>query len=337
MKTAVRRCIGSCSIVAILAFAASEAALAREPDLQDISNKIERLSHGLVGRIGVAAQEVGASNRFALNGDETFVMASTYKVAIAVALLRRVDWGEIKLSDLIDISQERLVAGDNVIAQNFVHPGIKLSVANLIEPMITESDNTATDICLELAGGPQAVTQAIRSMGIEQLRVDRYVTEILRDFYGLPDKAYVPVLADAIDKDPSLIAKQSARNLGFEWDDHRDQSSPNAMLDLLLAIESGNTLSEKSREFLLATMSRTRTGRSRLKALLPKGTPVAHKTGTIGGVGNDVGFVTLPDGRRFAIAVFTKSSTTSEEDRDRAIAQVSRTLYDFYNLPAKEK
>jgi beta-lactamase class A len=198
--------------------------------------------------------------------------------------------------------------------------------------MITESDNTATDACLKLAGGPEAVTKMMRSIGITDLRVDRYTSEILRDFYGLPDKAYASVLAEAIAKDPTLAAKQPVRNLKFEKEDPRDQSTPNAMLELLLAIDSGKALSEKSREFLLATMSRTRTGNGRLKGLLPKRTSVAHKTGTIGGVANDVGFVTLPDGRRFAIVVFTKSSTTSEADRDRAIAEVTRTLYDFYYL-----
>ena len=96
-------------------------------------------------------------------------------------------------------------------------------------------------------------------------------------------------------------------------------------------------LSEKSREFLLATMSHTRTGAGRLKGLLPKGTPVGHKTGTIGGVANDVGFITLPDGRRFAIVVFTRSSTMPDADRDRAIAEVSRNLYDLYYLTAKDK
>lgn len=299
---------------------------------ESISQKIEKLSQGLVGRIGVAAQEIGSEEMITVNGDEPFVMASTYKVAIATTLLKRVDKGEVKLTDLIDITQEMMVAGDNAIALNFVHPGIKLSVANLIEPMITESDNTATDACLKLAGGPEAVTKMMRSIGITDLRVDRYTSEILRDFYGLPDKAYASVLAEAIAKDPTLAAKQPVRNLKFEKEDPRDQSTPNAMLELLLAIDSGKALSEKSREFLLATMSRTRTGNGRLKGLLPKRTPVAHKTGTIGGVANDVGFVTLPDGRRFAIVVFTKSSTTSEADRDRAIAEVTRTLYDFYYL-----
>jgi beta-lactamase class A len=318
-------------------FVAVQPAFAEEHNFQDISQKIEKVSQGLAGHIGVAAQEIGSGVSVTVNGDEAFVMASTYKVAIAVTLLDRVDKGQLKLSDLIDISQEMMVAGDNAIAQNFVHPGIKLSVANLIEPMITESDNTATDLCLNLAGGPEAVTQMMRSIGITGLRVDRYTSEILRDFYGLPDKAYASVLAEAITKDPTLAAKQPDRNLEFEKEDLRDQSTPKAMLQLLLAIDSGKVLSEKSSKFLLATMSRTRTGAGRLKGLLPKGTPVAHKTGTIGGVANDVGYVTLPDGRRFAIVVFTKSSTTPEASRDRAIAEITRTIYDFYYLTAQNK
>jgi len=324
-------------IIIIALFIIVQPVSAQKHDFQDISQKIEKVSQGLAGRIGVAAQEIGSGESITVNGDESFVMASTYKVAIAVTLLDLVDKGEVKLTDLIEITQDMMVAGDNAIAQNFVHPGIKLSVANLIEPMITESDNTATDICLKLAGGPEAVTKMMQSIGITDLRVDRYTSEILRDFYGLPDKAYASVLAEAIAKDPTLAAKQPDRNLEFEKEDPRDHSTPKAMLELLLAIDSGKVLSEKSREFLLATMSRTRTGAGRLKGLLPKGTPVAHKTGTIGGVANDVGYVTLPDGRRFAIVVFTKSSTTPEASRDRAIAEVSRSLYDFYYLTAQDK
>jgi len=88
----------------------------------------------------------------------------------------------------------------------------------------------------------------------------------------------------------------------------------------------------ESSEFLLGVMSRTRTGDGRIKGLLPKGTPVAHKTGTTGGVANDAGYVTLPDGRRFAIAVFTNSSKTSVADRDRAIAEIARSLFDYFYL-----
>jgi len=279
----------------------------------------------------VAAQEIGTETRIALNGDEAFVMASTFKVAVAVTLLDRVDQGQIKLSDLIDISPEMMVAGPNPIVQNFVHPGVKLSIANLIEVMITESDNTAADICLKLAGGPAAVTKKLRSIGILEQRIDRYGVELLQDFYGLPTRGYASAVVEAVTKDPTLLARIPNRNIEFEIDP-RDQTTPNAMLDLLLAIDSGEVLGNKSREFLLASMSRTRTGGARLKGLLPRGALVAHKTGTLGGVANDVGFITLPDGRRFAIAVFTKSSATPEDDRERAIAEVSRTIYDNYYL-----
>jgi len=296
----------------IIAIASSfvdvQPAFAKEHNYQDISQKIEKVSQGLAGRIGVAAQEIGSGVSVTVNGDEAFVMASTYKVAIATTLLERVDKGQLKLTDLIDISPDMMVAGDNAIAETFIHPGLKLSVENLLEVMITASDNTATDTCLKLAGGPEAVTKTMRSIGITKLRVDRYTSEILRDFYGLPDKAYLSVIAEVAAKDPTILSRIPDRNMEFEKDP-RDHSTPKAMLELLLAIDSGKVLSEKSREILLATMSRTHTGRGRLKGLLPKGTPVAHKTGTIGGVANDVGYVRLPDGRRFAIAVFTKSST----------------------------
>ena len=127
------------------------------------------------------------------------------------------------------------------------------------------------------------------------------------------------------------MAAQVDPNPDFEADP-RDHTTPNAYLKLLLAIDGGTAMSPESREFLLGVMSRTRTGDGRIKGLLPKGTPVAHKTGTVGGVANDVGYVTLPDGRRFAIAVFTNSSETSTADRDRAIAEIARTLFDYFYL-----
>ena len=234
-------------------------AFADKHTLQDVSPKIEKLSQGLVGRIGVAAQEIGSGVNVTINGDESFVMASTYKVAIAVTLLDRVDKGQIKLSDLIDLPQEEMVVGTNAIAESYVHPGVQFSVANLIEVMITESDNTATDFCLKLAGGPEAVTKKLRSLGITDLRVDRATSEILRDFYGLPDKAFFPVVTKAVADDPSLLLKMTQPNMAFEKDP-RDHTTPKAMLQLLLAIDAGTAMSAESSKFLLGVMSRTRTG-----------------------------------------------------------------------------
>ena len=296
--------------VIISSLFAVQPALAQKQNIKDVSQKIEKLTEGLVGRIGVAAQEIGGDEVIAINGDETFAMASTYKVAIATKVMDRVDKGELSLDQLVEVPQDMYVTGEIAIAETFPHPGIQFSVANLIEVMITESDNTATDVCMGLAGGPAAVTKNLRRLGITDFRVDRTTREILLDFYGLP--AVTPeAVAEAISNNPALVTAQVDPNPDFEADP-RDHTTPNAYLKLLLAIDGGTAMSPKSREFLLGVMSRTRTGAGRLKGLLPKGTPVAHKTGTVGGVANDVGYITLPDGRRFAIAVFTNSSKTPD-------------------------
>ena len=258
-------------------------------------------------------------------------MASTYKVAIATKVMDLVDKGELSLDQMVEIPHDMYVAGEVAIAERFPYPGVKYSLANLIYPMITESDNTATDVCMGLAGGPAAVTENLRRLGITDFRVDRLTTEILRDFYGLPGPATPETLAEAVSNNPALWTEQADPNPDFEADP-RDHTTPLAMLQLLLAIDGGTAMSPESREFLLGVMSRTRTGDGRLKGLLPMGTPVAHKTGTVGGIANDVGYVTLPDGRRFAIAVYTNSSKTPAADRERAIAEVARALYDFYYL-----
>jgi beta-lactamase class A len=80
-------------------------------------------------------------------------------------------------------------------------------------------------------------------------------------------------------------------------------------------------------------MDRCQTGKSRIKGMLPQGTGVAHKTGSLGGVANDIGFITLPgDAGHVAISVFTKASNRPEEAAEKAIAEIARTVYDYFVL-----
>jgi len=296
---------------------------------QSVGAAIERVASPLAGRIGFAAQEIGGDEVIAFNGDETFVMASAYKVAIATAILDRVDRGELSLDQMVDIDHDTMIVGQVGLAETFAHPGLQLSIANLIEVMITESDNTATDTLMGLAGGPAAVTKNLRRLGINDFRVDRLTGEILRDVFDLPGQATLKVVTEAYRTRPELVTIMDDPSPDFEADP-RDHATPLAFLQLLLAIDSGKATSAESRDFLLGVMSRTRTGAGRLKGLLPRGTPVAHKTGTTGGVANDVGYITLPDGRRFAIVVFTNRSKTPMPDRDRAIAEIARSLFDYF-------
>jgi beta-lactamase class A len=88
----------------------------------------------------------------ALHADEHLPMASLFKIPIVLAALRRVQAGEIALDDMLVVAPRKYVMSP-VISTTFIHPGVSLSLANLIEVMITQSDNTATDVVQDVAGG----------------------------------------------------------------------------------------------------------------------------------------------------------------------------------------
>jgi beta-lactamase class A len=142
----------------------------------------------------------------------------------------------------------------------------------------------------------------------------------MRGFFVLP--------ADRALHEPERSADEpfdpgSKADLPNPWydDDVRDTSTPNAMLALLSAIHRGAALSEPSTKLLIGILSRCATGDRRLRGMLPPQTVVAHKTGTLGGTVNDVGFIFLPDASQIAIAVFVKKSVQPPAQRERAIAK----------------
>jgi len=168
------------------------------------------------------------------------------------------------------------------------------SAYSLLEAMLVRSDNYATDLLIHNLGGPKTVQQWVNWHGLSGISVDRTIAQLLRDRRDL--------------RDP------------------RDSSTPMAMIELLKKIETGNVLKPQSRSFLQLMMARCITGSNRIRALLPVGTRVEHKTGTLSGLTDDVGFITLPDGRRIAVAIFARGGN----DRPRGIAEAARTIYDGF-------
>ena len=164
----------------------------------------------------------------------------------------------------------------------------------LMGRMLIHSDNIATDLLLANLGGPATVQTWLNFNGLSAIRIDRTISQLLR----------------------------SRRDLR----DIRDSSSPHSMLSLLKTVDSGPALTGASRSYLLSLMARCATGRNRMKALLPSFTRVEHKTGTLDGLTDDVGFITLPDGRRVAVAMFARGGN----DRPQTIAQAARSIYDGF-------
>ncbi|HLG16728.1 MAG TPA: class A beta-lactamase [Blastocatellia bacterium] len=298
-----------------------------------LEREIARLAKAAGGPVGVAAIHLETGRRASLNGSERFPMASTFKVPVAVQLLTRVDAGEVRLDQMIEIKPSDLHPGSGTLADLFNKPGVALSVRNLLELMLLVSDNSATDVMLRLAGGPEAVTARMRTLGIDGINVNRPTLELISDWIGIkelpPDERRSPaafsLLAAAVKPEDR---KEAAKKFGA---DSRDTSTPEGMAALLERVYRKDLLKTESAELLLDIMRRCRTGEARLRGILPEGTEVAHKTGTIGGTANDVGIITLPDGAgHVAIAVFVKSSEKDVPARERTIAEIARAVHDFF-------
>ena len=295
-----------------------------------VQAEIARIARPVEGVVGVAAWRLdGRGDEILVNADQPFPMASTFKVAVAGAILAKIDRGELSLDQLVPVDPAMMVQSQG-LAATFRHPGVSVSVRNLLELMMTVSDNTATDVLTKLAGGPAAVTAWVRSQGVRYLRVDRDTAGIIRDFFGIGPGPFPQALEAALKADPQLEERGSRPSANFDADP-RDTATPRAMARLLERIFSGQALSPASTGLLTEIMERNTTGKARIPGRLPQGTVVAEKTGTIGGSLNDVGLITLPgDSGKLVVAVFVKQSAKPFEDRERAIADISRAIYDYY-------
>jgi beta-lactamase class A len=306
--------------------------------LQRLEREIGRLAKTAGGVVGVSATHLETNRRVSLNGEERFPMASTYKVPIAVQLLTRVDKGEIRLDQMVQLQPNDLHPGSGTLTDLFKQPGLALSVRNLMELMLLISDNSATDVCLRLAGGPEAVTARMRQVGINGINVNRSTARLIADWIGISPVPSESEWSPALFRTLSDAVKPEVRKAAAaKFDaDPRDTATPEAMMALLERIHRKDLLKPGSTELLLDIMRRCRTGEARLKGMLPAGTEVAHKTGTIGSTTNDVGIVTLPDNAgHVAIVVFVTASEKELSARERTIAEIARSVHDFFLFQPK--
>ena len=283
------------------------------------------------GTVGIVVRDLGTGETLSLNGDTLFPMASAYKVAVAGRIFALVDAGDLRLDD--QLALDPALASEGGIAWMFSRPGAALSVQRLLELMLQKSDNNATDVLVARAGGPAAITQFVRGLGVDGLRVDSDTAHLLYRAMGIhPLSGRFRENADAARRaDPSLVTRdlRDLPNLAFAAE-IEDTSTPRAMLDLLTAYESGKALSADNMQRLFTIMAHCETGKARIVGMLPPGTAVAHKTGSLNGTGNDVGVVRLPDGRRFAVVAFVMKDSKGHKSRDRIIAEAARAAYDYF-------
>jgi beta-lactamase class A len=272
-----------------------------------LAQQIAAIADGSRGRIGVAAIDLATGQEVAVLGDQRFPMASTSKIAIAATFLEGVDQGRWSLTSefpmMVPVPSKRF---SSAVAP--VRPGQYMSAFDLIDRMITRSDNSATDALLAVVGGPAAVNDWARRAGIREFTLTRDIATLVRDDGEIDPAAQIDI---------------------------RDSATPREMVRLLTGLYQGQWLSASSRNVIIDAMARCRTGTRRIPAMLPEGVLVAHKTGSLNNTSSDIGIITTPDGRSIAVAIYVTGQGT-RLNREERIANIARAIYDGYGQSARQ-
>jgi beta-lactamase class A len=260
-------------------------------------------------RIGVAIRHIESGRAWNWRADERFPTMSVYKYPIAIAVLKAVDAGRVKLDEPITIRQADIRDGLSSYLDNRKLPAPRqFTVRELISGMVSYSDNTACDMLLARIGGPAEVTRVLRALGITGMSVDLDERDMDREVSHLGIEGFIR--------------------------EGRNSSTPAAMATLLeMTHRAELQLKPESQRVIVRALAETATGARRIKAGLPPSTPLWHKTGTgrrIKGVNmatNDVGYFRMPDGTHVAIAIFIKMGTVPDPKLEAAIAEAARQAY----------
>ncbi|MFN2447150.1 MAG: serine hydrolase [Vicinamibacterales bacterium] len=308
------------------------------PGLERLRLQIERTMAPARGDVGVSIKHLETGQEVVARADEPYPMASTVKLPILVELYAQERAGKLKLDDMHQLTPADQHVGSGDISVLFDLPGVSMSLSNLANMMMMISDNSATDILLARVGGAAPVNTRMRALGLDGIRVDRTIQELVLDFGGHDTERMktmlLPELRPLMRRPPLDEAARLARH-DQNASDLRDQATPRDMTRLLEMLWRGSVVDPEASKAMLELMKRCRTGAARIKGLLPPDTVVAHKTGSLGGTVDDLGIIYLPDGAgHVAISVLSKRTLADSGDVERVIAELARYAYDYFLFTA---
>jgi beta-lactamase class A len=265
-----------------------------------------------------------------VRADEPAPMASVYKLPIAVGVLAEADAGRRRLGDTLRVGTGMFAPGWSPLAREARGGAVALTLDSALVLMVGASDNTIADVLLGTPGA-RAINATLARRGVRGVAVgptERQMAFAMQGVAPWPDRVrWSPAAFDSAAALVSPPARRAARDAFLA--DPRNQATPRALTALLASLHAGTLLRPPTTARLLEILRASMTGPHKLRAGLPPGTPLAHKTGLFGDgiVSNDVGLVTLPDGGTLAIAVLVADTSVPDAEVDARIALVARAAW----------
>ena len=282
-----------------------------------IRERLEGLVRAFPGTLGIAAKNLDTGESFAVNGDTRFPTASLIKVAVMVETYHQIAEGKFRAETAVTLAESDK-AGDEPVVLNQLHPGISLTVSDLLALMIAFSDNTATNLLVRRVGAAN---------------VDRRMAA-----YGLPNtKIFRPTFRDG----HADVFPEEEKEFGL------GMTTPNEIARLVELIAQGKVVSRAACDEMLGLMEKQQD-----RAMIPRSLPfdsdklvVANKTGwdeeklpgpsgVKGDVRSDAAYVKSPKAR-YVIAICARhirdKSPTVDNQALVTGAKMSRLVYDYFN------
>jgi beta-lactamase class A len=299
----------------------------------DLARRIDQLGGGFDGQVGIAVQSVERGWRTGWKETELYPQQSVSKFFVALTAMDAVDRGKLTLTGPVTLTRSDLTLFNQPIAQRVLKGGTyTTTVEALLVDAITKSDNTANDKLMRVAGGPAAVRRFIEDRKLGAIRFYDGERALQSRIAGISWRQDLSV-GNAFIVAREALPMSLRRSLFNRYiDDPYDGASPTAIASTLARLKKGELLFPGSTARLLTIMSDTRTGKNRLRGGLKPGWSLAHKTGTgqiLGGVQagyNDIGVLTAPDGRSYAVAVLIKRTAAPLPARMALMNEVVRSI-----------
>jgi len=280
-------------------------AFSQTGQLSDLKKKIQGIIDASNADVGVAIKRLDANDSIVINGSKHYPMQSVFKFPLALAVLDLVDKSKLSLGENVRISRQSLDTNTfSPMLKDYPDKDpVEITLSKLLIYSVSKSDNNACDALFQLAGGTQHVNDFIHGLGIAGINIAATEGEMKRD-----------------------------------WQiQYSNWCEPIAMLRLLQLFYEQKPVSRMNNFLLMRMMIESSNPDTRIKGLLPEKTVVAHKTGSSGtnsqgitAAVNDVGIVTLPDGKAFAIVVYVSNTTAKPEKSEHVIAEIAKAAWDYY-------
>jgi beta-lactamase class A len=280
----------------------------------ELETKFAEIARDAKGKVGVAAILIETGDAAFFDEHGRYPMQSVYKLPIAMAVMEQARLGKLNLDTKIPVTKDDFVRRGQASPLRDKNPnGGEFTIRELIRLSLVESDGTASDVLMRLAGGPVAVQDHLSQIGIQDMKVVNTEKEFASDWNTQYKNWATPAASVELLRwlFTSYRAESPAENV-----------QPGEM--------TGSSL-------LIKNMFESVTGPGRIKGLMTKGGGnVAHKTGTSGtrngitAATNDIGIITLDNGNHIAIAVYVADSPADEKTREGVIARISKAAWDTW-------